>query len=276
MTVQSINLTTGARLLHKTLNCTAITPFLVAFDTINDMFIYQDTTHQLTIIHARNGTLVRVVDSVMIDVKESSAIHVDDSGNSLYALMTSSVNVVNLLTGSVKRLYPSADSSSLVGALTMSQNEIYYVLGPYSSYALVSQDKKTGSVDNIVPIRHDETGEILIPTNILYSVKHGALYGTLYSENTDRCVLAEIDEQSGGYRVVFDFYEQLGLSGRVMQHMATLDKSEKVLYGWFANAFGSTSKLFAISVTHGNILSMTDYFDQQGNWKAIGFIDCKN
>jgi hypothetical protein len=281
----------GKSLYSKTLN-TTVTPYLVAFDTKNELFIYQNsTTGALSFVYAMNATEMKTLEiSSLVLLKNAASLYVD--GTELYVLMSNSAmkssGIVNysedddmyfvkihLITGIVTKLYASGDNSALIGALTMSSDEIYYILGPYSSYALVSQDRDTGEVDNIVPIRDEKSGAILLPTNIFYSRKLDTLFATLNSEETDASVLAMIDPDSGTYKTVFHFQKEFGIEGKVMQRMISFNEQQQILYGWFANSSGSFSKLFLIHVEHGNLISMFDYNDQQGNWKAIGF-NCSN
>lgn len=285
------NLNKGNTVYSKEYDTIKWKAFLVTFDPIKQLFIYQTQLNELAILDAKNASLSRVVTlqaSNITDFRKGVSLQV--VGNELFVLMSPdgssrSEHVtshgtnsrlyfikINLQNGQITRLFETEENSALMRVLAIGKNELYYVLGPYSSYALVSQNLLSGTVDNVVPIRDRDTGAILIATNIFYATKQNALFATLYSEQDGKSVLAMVDPDSGQYKEIFNFYEEWGRhEGKVMQGMAAYDDGNQILYGWFTNGEGSFSKLFAINIEEGGELLSLDYHDQEGVWKTVGF-----
>jgi hypothetical protein len=285
------NLNDGNTVYSKEYDTRKWKAFLVAFDPISQLFIYQTQLNELVILNAKNASLSHVVTlqpNNITDFRKGVSLQV--IGNELFVLMSpdgssksdhaisQSANSrlyfikINLQNGQVTRLFETEENSALMRVLAIGKNELFYVLGPYSSYALVSQNLLSGTVDNVVPIRDKDTGSILIATNIFYAAKQNALFAALYSELDGKSVLAMVDPDSGQYKEIFNFYEEWGRhTGKVMQGMAAFDDKNQILYGWFTNSEGSFSKLFAINIEEGRELLSLDYHDQEGVWKAVGF-----
>jgi len=160
------------------------------------------------------------------------------------------------------------------------EGTLYYTLGPYGSYALVTQDLATGEMESITPVRDHKTGKILVPMHLFTDPQDDELMAVLTDEDSDemKTIIAAIREpHSGEYEEVFDLSRALsgggsGSGGRVMQRMGTFANG-RYFVGWFANGSGSLSKLFAFDLQKRDLVAAVDYYEQEGYWRAVG-LEC--
>jgi hypothetical protein len=228
-----------------------------------------------------------------LDIKPKDLVQLQNSsaacflGDEMYVLQSDSTNTshkyeftnggtmvynVNLVTGQAKQLFKSADEGDvgiLVGAMAVDDDYLYYTLGPYGSYAIVSQNRKTGEIATIQVIRDQKSGNALIPIRLF--VYNDDLWASLTDDNesADFTILARVDPHSGEYREEVNFKQYLG-DGRIMQRMSSV--FDNYLLAWFANSEGSTSSLIAIDLETSQIDTIVDYHSQRGNWRALSGI----
>lgn len=268
--------------LSKHINYIATQP-----STSESLFFWQLSSSSISMLRG-NSTLVQnfitLSPTGLVDLQQAGSVTINN--NVMYVLQSTemrqqnkyyiingptAVMGVNMTNGNATRLFNSADEGDtgiLIGAFTSDDTNLYYTLGPYGSYALVTQDKKTGEVISIRVVRDQQTGDSLIPMHLF--VYNGDLWAVLVNEKGRdvQTVLARVDSQSGQYREELPLYKVFG-AGKVMQRMSTI--YNKYLLGWFANGEGSTSKLFAIDLVESNIVTAVNYYEQKGRWKALGY-----
>jgi hypothetical protein len=248
----------------------------VSISPSRSQFIFQNSSNAFSMLQG-NATLIpdaiKLQPADMINLQHAAATTYDDK--CLYILQSSpdGVYCVNLTSGFSTRLYDSADTKEqvglLVGSMTNDDNYLYYTFGPYGSYAIATQDKKSGNVESITVVRDQDTRDVLMPLHLF--TYDGDLMAVLINDHEQeiKTWLARVDPESGQYREEFPFYKVFG-SGRVMQRMISI-YNKRYLLGWFASSEGSTSKLFVLDLQEMDLVAAVDYYEQQGAWRALGY-----